>query len=434
MEIVMASSGITAWNKYFSQHKTIETRMKSDASLYDENGTSSAGKIKKNEVVTFINEGKYEAKALINYNGKQFRTSFNSLHKPVAKTKATVDVKPQSFGISESTKYTPDNLRDIIQKGIVEREDLSPDQKVYLENMLLWHSEGNLISDQELKESFERVKKETTFVNRVKTDFSEALGPFALISYDLLEKCCKLKYNMALNTKAWFPDLPNYPLMDYGIVTGTGNNEKMIVVSHKAKPGSTNVVKPKDVLELLGKQKPVLNKWKSTHQYKLLKILDENPILIGGVAAAFYIVDNFSSAKNKYKGIDRKAVNDFMSKGNNYDQKLWTTFIANNETIANLKKENKPAVAKGKVTADAIRYACEKIVEKETVKGSSIPMTSIFVDAIKNQVYYSIFKQGSDGIPSWYLEKDTDFEENDTIFLRTKNSSTKGQDKMGFQP
>jgi len=123
-----------------------------------------------------------------------------------------------------------------------------------------------------------------------------------------------------------------------------------------------------------------------------------------------------------------------MSKGNNYDQKLWTTFIANNETIANLKKENKPAVAKGKVTADAIRYACEKIVEKETVKGSSIPMTSIFVDAIKNQVYYSIFKQGSDGIPSWYLEKDTDFEENDTIFLRTKNSSTKGQDKMGFQP
>ena len=121
-------------------------------------------------------------------------------------------------------------------------------------------------------------------------------------------------------------------------------------------------------------------------------------------------------------------------KGKNYDQKLWTTFIQTNVTIQRLKKENKPAVAGGKVTADAIRYACEKIVEKETVKGSSIPMTAIFVDAIKNQVYYTIFKFGPNGIPIWSLQKDTDFEENDTIFLRTKNSSTKGQDKMGFQP
>ena len=82
----MASSGAVAWNKYFAQHERIETRMKSDASLYDENGVSSAGKIKKNEKVTFINEGKYESKALIEYNGKKHRTSFNSLHKPVSRS------------------------------------------------------------------------------------------------------------------------------------------------------------------------------------------------------------------------------------------------------------------------------------------------------------------------------------------------------------
>ena len=430
----MASTGITAWNKYFSQHTTIKTRMRIDATLYDETGVKTLGKIKKGEEVTFKNEGKYESRALIEYKGEMRRTSFNSLHKPVAKTKATIDVKPQSFNINERTYYTPDKLRDTILDAIYEREDLTPDQKVFLEDLLLWHSEGGTeVSDNDLRESFKMVKKETTFVNRVKTDFSEALGPFALIGFDLLEKI-GIKYKMAINTKSWFPDLPNYPLMDYAIVTGTGNNQKQITVSHKAKPGSTNVVKPKDVLELLGKQAPVLRKWKNTHQYKLLEILNSKSILLGGVSAAGYIVSKFPAAARKYKGLTKKALDDFNAKGNNYDQKLWTTFILNNETIENLKKQNKPAVAKGKVTADAIRYACEKIVEKETISGSSIPMTDIFVDAVKNQVYYSIFKFGSDGIPDWLLESDTDFKEADTIFLRTKNSSTKGQDRMGFQP
>jgi hypothetical protein len=429
----MATTGAAAYRKYFAAKNTIETRMAKDSSLYMADApTRPDGKIKKHEVVEYQNEGKYESKALIKYKKKLYRVSFNALMKPVSKAKTTIDVKPQSFGIKEGPKYTTDQLRDIIQDNIVARDDLTPDQKAFLEDLLLWHTDD--VGDAELKESFERVKKETTFVNRVKTDFSEALGPFAVISYDLLQKCCNLKYPVARNTKSWFPDLPNYPLMDYAIITGTGKNEQQIVISHKAKPGSTNVVKPKDVLMLLEKQNSVHRKWKNTDQYKLLTILNDNPILTGGVEAAGYLVNKFSSLKNKYKGISKKNVSDFLLKGKNYDQKLWTTFIQTNETIQRLKKEKKPAVAGGKVTADAIRYACEKIVEKETVKGSSIPMTAIFVDAIKNQVYYTIFKFGSDGIPIWSLEKDTDFEENDTIFLRTKNSSTKGQDKMGFQP
>ncbi len=429
----MATTGASAYRKYFAAKNTIETRMAKDSSLYFVDApTRPDGKIKKHEIVEYQNEGKYESKALIKYKKKIYRVSFNALMKPVSKAKTTIDVKPQSFGIKEGPKYTTDQLRDVIQDNIVARDDLTPDQKAFLEDLLLWHTDD--VGDAELKESFERVKKETTFVNRVKTDFSEALGPFAVISYDLLEKCCNIKYPIARNTKAWFPDLPNYPLMDYAIITGTGKNEKQIVISHKAKPGSTNVVKPKDVLMLLDKQDSVHRKWKNTDQYKILTILDNNPILTGGVEVTGYLVTKFPSLKNKYKGISKNNVSDFLLKGKNYDQKLWTTFIQTNETIQRLKKEKKPAVAGGKVTADAIRYACEKIVEKETVKGSSIPMTAIFVDAIKNQVYYTIFKFGSDGIPIWSLQKDTDFEENDTIFLRTKNSSTKGQDKMGFQP
>tara|TARA_R110000822_G_scaffold310443_2_gene443223 strand:- start:77 stop:1366 length:1290 start_codon:yes stop_codon:yes gene_type:complete len=429
----MATTGASAYRKYFAAKNTIETRMAKDSSLYFVDApTRPDGKIKKHEIVEYQNEGKYESKALIKYKKKIYRVSFNALMKPVSKAKTTIDVKPQSFGIKEGPKYTTDQLRDVIQDNIIARDDLTPDQKAFLEDLLLWHTDD--VGDAELKESFERVKKETTFVNRVKTDFSEALGPFAVISYDLLEKCCNIKYPIARNTKAWFPDLPNYPLMDYAIITGTGKNEKQIVISHKAKPGSTNVVKPKDVLMLLDKQDSVHRKWKNTDQYKILTILDNNPILTGGVEVTGYLVTKFPSLKNKYKGISKNNVSDFLLKGKNYDQKLWTTFIQTNVTIQRLKKENKPAVAGGKVTADAIRYACEKIVEKETVKGSSIPMTAIFVDAIKNQVYYTIFKFGPNGIPIWSLQKDTDFEENDTIFLRTKNSSTKGQDKMGFQP
>ena len=61
-------------------------------------------------------------------------------------------------------------------------------------------------------------------------------------------------------------------------------------------------------------------------------------------------------------------------------------------------------------------------------------MTDIFVDAIKNQVYYSVFIQKSNGLVEWKFDSSSDFKEENALKIRTKNSLGGGSDKIGFQP
>ena len=141
-----------------------------------------------------------------------------------------------------------------------------------------------------------------------------------------------------------------------------------------------------------------------------------------------------SNLKRKYPGITTKAVADFLNKKKNYDQKLWTTFIDNNETIQRAIKENHKTVKSGAVASTAINYACEKIIEEETKTTGACPVTKIFTDSIKNQVYYVVYKQNSNGVPEWDIKGSTQFNEEDALKIRTKNGLASGSDKIGFQP
>jgi len=426
--------GKANWEAKYKQHKSIDTVVRKDnATMYDADGNRRIGSFKQGDKVTFINEDKYVARALVEFKGKSVRINLDDLVKPGSSKSAQASLKPQAFNIKEGPKYTVDQLETTLLESIDSRNDLTADQKYYLELLVLYHSQGEYITDAELRSAFNSVRTNTSFVNAVKTDFSEILGPMAVITFDLLEKV-GLKYDIARNTKSWFPDLPNYPLMDYAIYSGTGRNERQIVISAKAKPGSTNVVKPQDVLDLIDRQTTVKRKWSNTTQYGLLKVLDENPIATGGVAGVWYLMSKKSNLKRKYPGITAKAVDDFIIKKKNYDQKLWDEFIEKNETIQRAITENKPQVKGGKISSTAINYACEKIIEEETKPDGSCPVIDIFVDAIKNQVYYVVYKQGSTGIPEWSLLSSVDFKESNDIKIRTKNSLGSGTDKIGFQP
>jgi len=427
--------GIANWNDKYKQHKSIDTTVKKDnATMYDATGQKSIGKFKKGDKVTFINEGKYELRALVKFDGKSVRINLDDMVKPGSAKSSQASLKPQAFNIKEGPKYTIDKLQDTLRKSIESRDDLNPAQKEYLDLLVLYHSQGDYISDTELAEAYNEVKKQTSFVNAVKTDFSEVIGPMAIVAFDLLKKCCNIKYDISRNAKSWFPDLPNYPLMDYAVYSGSGANERQIVISAKAKPGSTNVVKPQDVLDLINRQTTVKRKWSKTIQYGLLRVLDDNPIATGGVAGVGYLMSKKSNLKRKYPGITTKAVADFVNKKKNYDQKLWTTFIDNNETIQRAIKENHKTVKSGAVASTAINYACEKIIEEETKTTGACPVTKIFTDSIKNQVYYVVYKQNSNGVPEWDIKGSTQFDEEDALKIRTKNGLASGSDKIGFQP
>ena len=73
-------------------------------------------------------------------------------------------------------------------------------------------------------------------------------------------------------------------------------------------------------------------------------------------------------------------------------------------------------------------------MEAETVANGACPVTDIFVDAIKNQVYYAVYKQNPNGVPEWQLIASADFKEENALKIRTKNSLGSGSDKIGFQP
>jgi len=426
--------GQANWDDKYKQHKSIDTVVKKDgATMYDSDGVKRLGSFKKGDKVTFINEGKYETRALVKFEGKSVRINLDDLVKPGSAKSAQASLKPQAFNVKEGPKYTVDKLQDTLLESIDSRNDLTADQKYYLELLVLYHSQGEMISDAELREAFKPVKVNSSFVNAVKTDFSEILGPMAVIAFDLLEKV-GLKYDIARDAKSWFPDLPNYPLMDYAIYSGTGTNERQIVISAKAKPGATNVVKPQDVLDLIHRQATVKRKWSSTIQYGLLKVLDDNPIATGGVAGLGYLMSKKSSLKRKYPGISDKGVADFITKKNNYDQKLWTKFIETNKQVQKAFDDKHPTTKGGAVASSLIRYACEKIIEEETKSTGVCPVTDIFTDSIKNQVYYVNYKQNSDGTPDWDLKGSVEFKKDDALQIRTKNSRNGGSDKIGFQP
>ena len=123
-----------------------------------------------------------------------------------------------------------------------------------------------------------------------------------------------------------------------------------------------------------------------------------------------------------------------MANKTTYEQKKCTTVIANNKTLQEAKKNNHKTTSNGKVQSTAINYACEKIIEAETVSTGVCPVTDIFVDAIKNQVYYSVFIQKSNGLVEWKFDSSSDFKEENALKIRTKNSLGGGSDKIGFQP
>jgi len=432
-ESLMATTGRAAYLKYFNFGKEIATTLKKDSPQYNAEDSRTMGTIKKGTVVTYINEGEYQSKALVREDKKLYRVKFDSLAKPGSKASSRVDLKPQAFGVKE-VEYSYDDLYQTALNTLEERSDLTGPVKGYLELLLAYHAEGEQVTTVQLTEAYQGAGIDGQTQKGIINDFGELLGPFAVYRDSLIDKATNQKVKVPQNAKSYFPARPNEPLMDYGIYIGTGANKKLLTVSAKALSSTTNVVKPPDIIMLLSRKEnssdgQMLRKYKNTIQFKILEILAANSIKNGPILAAAHLVNSKSSLQKKYPGLTIDAAKDITSKGDNYDVTKFATFFEMNESI-----KKRPSVKTKKPTHIEVMYACEKILTAESKNRGVLSMHEIFADAITQKVYYVKFGLTSSGVPQWAIQTDKDFRQSSNVFLRSKNGYTRASDRMGVQP
>tara|TARA_E500000318_G_scaffold23903_1_gene24184 strand:- start:5593 stop:6885 length:1293 start_codon:yes stop_codon:yes gene_type:complete len=430
----MATTGRAAYVKYFNFGKEIATTLKKDSPKYGANDSKTEGSVKKGTVVTYINEGEYQSKALVREDNNLYRVKFDSLTKPGSKASSRVDLKPQSFGIKE-VEYNFDQLYQTALNTLEERTDLRGPVKGYLQLLLAYHAEGEQVTTQQLIEAYQGAGIDGQTQKGIINDFGELLGPFAVYRDGLIDKATNGKVKVPQSAKSYFPSRPNEPLMDYGIYIGSGSNKKLLTVSAKALSKSTNVVKPPDIIMLLkrkenGNDGQMFRKYKNSIQMKVLEILSENSIKNGPILAAAHFVDSKPSLARKYPGLSIDAAKNIVKMGDGYDPTLFTTFFETNEAI----KKRPTAKINKKPTHIEIMYACEKILSAESKNRGPLTMHEIFADAIAQKVYYVKFMISSTGVPQWAIQLDSDFRQSSNVFLRTKNGYTRASDRMGVQP
>jgi len=403
----MATSGAAAWQKYFRGKGDIETRLKKESEVFDAKTKAKLNyKLQNGAEVVYIKAPSYDSKPVIRTKkGSNYvlvRVPFDNIAKPGVKSSGAASLKPQAFGVSDNVKYSIPKYMKLIKDNIGERKDLPPSLKVYL-NALTDHAAGK-IKDQQLITIYSKVESDLP-LNDIKKDFGEVIGPIAIYNKKLLQtKGIRLSPQVTVAV----PLRPNEPLMDYALHDGRTS------YTISAKSGeTTNVVKPKDILDLLSKSPARLKKWVNTKEYHILKVLSENSTLIGPIKAVGFISP--SLIKESSVGKDEASFNIASVSG----------FINKNEY---LKGKKKP-------TLNEIMYECEKYIRDQSVSGN-LDINGIFADAIEGSVIYVKFDISSVGVGEWDVVVASDIKKiksGKKAFLRTKNGYTRAADKMGVQ-
>ena len=257
----MASSGITAWTKHYQGKGDIETVMKKNSPVYDvENPNKKITDITAGTKVVYLKTKNYESKAIVKFvhNGKNIegRVVFDCIAKPGVKSSSAMSLKPQTFNIGD-TKYTFSEYRRQVIESIEENKRLSGELRSYLYAIFDYYSGGSTTPLQ-VKKIFEEVQ-DSIPINDINKDFGEVLGSVAILQFGLLKKA-RITLSKS-SCKIYVPLRPNEPLMDYGIING----DTQYVISAKSGK-STNVVKPRDVIDLLKKNDEKFKKWSNTKQ------------------------------------------------------------------------------------------------------------------------------------------------------------------------
>ena len=284
-----ARSGKEKWEKYFSGSE-VETTVKKDTPIHDENGKKTGDVIKAGESITTQVIPEYQPKIPVLYNGNTVYISVDNIDKGLGKASSEYyDFKPQDLGIPTNQDISIDQLKTESIAGINANQQISDVQRKFLLGLV--NDVANLSSEEK-----QEILVERNFLNQVIKNLGEVYGA--------------ILYAKEIGaTTIYYPSEGNYPLIDYILK----KDDEVIPVSAKAAEGKSNVVKLSNIKSLVGDNEI------SDDQKFIIDTITSSPSKTGSLN----LIDRFGDEKIKQEYKEFLENNPDFPKDFDKDQRLY---------------------------------------------------------------------------------------------------------------
>lgn len=445
----MARTIKEAWNDYKRHYLTgFEVNAKKDIPVYD--GPQSKNKIATIQKGTPVHVkplkgSDYVPRIEVIFNtDKHGWISTPMLGKPGAsatgKKKKSCPLKPQDFDGIAGVKLPFNKYYDTVIASINKRNDLPMVLKSYLIELTDYCMHHGPAEKKELVDAYNELSMSEYIdcMNDIEKDFSEITAPLCVLERGKNELAGLGFPELTKNDASiYIPVEGNYALIDF-IIYDKMDREYQFSVKKISK--TTNVVKPQDILDLL--EKDAKTKWvkeyKTTFEYKLLKVLADNSVKKG----AFLALDLCAKHPDTRKELPTKVVNniDKMVKGGDPDEtdvelahELWWDLAQEYYNDA-IDYWSEPKHSSGIVGIAAL--ICQIMLRRLSSEKKLITFRKVIEEFVMREVVYYKFAAPK-GIPQFYMENHlkNNLKPTDNYYLREKSSiGNPYRDKVGVQP
>lgn len=407
----MATGGALAWAKYYQGKDAVATVMKTDSTLYDDNGRT-IGAVKAGDPVTVVAQSEYTARYPIQtMNGTVGYVTFSNIQKPQTSRTMGIKLKPQDFAcIKAKQTWQAKDLAEALISEIDDRTDLEPQLKNYLMALTEYWAGLNSTTAEKVSNLY---ITNMPGLAEIQKDYGEMLGAIACATKGILEgKAPRVSSTSILD----FPIRGNEPIVDYYIKTTDAK------ISVSAKSGdTTNTLKPGDIINLLDSVKTA--KWKNTITYKMMQLITEKQTAILPYHAInFLYPGTISDAALKSADTDFKPAN-FANKVKS------PAPYAKLFNMTGFKVTDPPTIG-------GLFYATEKLVVQTMNEKYLAEAGKIFDDATAGLVIYVKYKITTSARTGIFevMSSDAMTVKKKDVKWRSKNATSRAADKIGLQP
>ncbi len=253
----------------------------------------------------------------------------------------------------------------------------------------------------------------TNIISSIKNFFSEVSGPIWIQEKGLLG-------NFRPSDKLFYSSSSNERLYDFIMYKG----EDTILVSNKQSKGTTNTLKPDQVIDLVDRDDGLSKKWKHSIQYNVFETLDRNNVILGPIKA---IADYYPN----YLPISRSDYLRVMSQMSSNDAVIhkppasFMSLIRNNpDTLSRLLET-------GEVSGKMINFLFEKVLIQQSVDDPKY--NELFLDITDGNIFLLKFDLNTKGIIDYGIFNPR--KSSKRAVLRSKQGvhAIKNLGKLGFQ-